>query len=42
MSFLFAPHRNNLGHDAREIGIHQACEQRPIRSFGDKVDDANM
>ena len=42
MSLLFAPHSNDLGHDAGKIGVHHAGEQRPGRSLGDEVDYSNV
>ena len=41
MAGLFAPHRNDLGHDAGEIGMHDTCEPGMCRAFGGEVDDAD-
>src|SRR5438445_8448153 len=39
MSFLFAPHGNDLRHDAGKIGIHDTRVQGAGRTFRDQVDD---
>jgi hypothetical protein len=41
MSGLFAPHGDDLRHDAGEIGIHDAREQGSRRAFADEVDNSN-
>ena len=39
--FRFAPHRDDLRHDAGEIRVHDARVQRAGRRFGDQIDDAD-
>ncbi len=42
MSFLFTPDREDLGHDAGEVGIHDAAVQASGRSSRDEIDDADL
>ena len=37
MTLFFAPHPDDLRHNAGKVGIHNAGEQCPGRSFGDEV-----
>ena len=39
--FGFAPHPDDLGHDAGEIRVHDSCVQGAGRPFGDEIDDAD-
>jgi hypothetical protein len=39
--FGFAPHSDDLGHDAGEIRVHEARVQGAGRPFGDEIDDAD-
>jgi hypothetical protein len=39
MTSLLAPACHDLGHDARQVGVHHAGVQGPGWSLGDKVED---
>ena len=41
VSFLFAPHRDDLRHNGGEIGVHDSRKHRSSGAFGDEVDDPN-
>jgi hypothetical protein len=41
MPFLLAPHAEDLGHDARQIGVHHSPVQGRIGTLGDEIENAN-
>src|SRR5882724_3023984 len=42
MAQLLAPRRHDLGHDAREVGIHDAAEEIALAALADEVENGDL
>jgi hypothetical protein len=42
MAQLLAPCRHDLGHDAREVGIHDAAEEIAPAALADEVENGDL